>query len=60
VKYAWIDRHRAMYPLALMCALLAVSLNGFRAWLRGGSPNRKRCCGRPKIDPAKPVVPIQN
>ena len=42
VKYAWIDRHRAMYPLALMCALLAVSLNGFRAWLRGGSPDRKR------------------
>ena len=42
MKYAWIDRHRAMYPLALMCALLAVSLNGFRAWLRGGSPDRKR------------------
>ena len=42
MKYAWIDRHRTMYPLALMCALLAVSLNGFRAWLRGGSPDRKR------------------
>ena len=42
MKYAWIERHRASYPLALMCALLAVSLNGFRAWLRGGSPDRKR------------------
>src|SRR5690349_24850654 len=42
VKYAWIERHRAIYPLALMCALLAVSLNGFRAWLRGGSPDRQR------------------
>jgi putative transposase len=42
VKYAWIERHRALYPLALMCALLAVSLSGFRAWLRGGSPDRKR------------------
>ena len=42
MKYAWIDRHRAMYPLALMCALLEVSLNGFRAWLRGGSPDRQR------------------
>ena len=42
MKYAWIDRHRAIYPLALMCALLAVSLNGFRAWLRGGSPDRHR------------------
>jgi len=42
VKYAWIERHRAIYPLGLMCALLAVSLNGFRAWLRGGSAARKR------------------
>jgi len=42
VKYAWIERHRGSYPLALMCALLVVSLSGFRAWLRGGSPDRKR------------------
>ena len=42
MKYAWIEQHRAMYPLALMCALLMVSLNGFRAWLRGGDPDRKR------------------
>jgi putative transposase len=42
VKYAWIKRHRAIYPLGLMCALLAVSLSGFRAWLRGGSPDRQR------------------
>ena len=42
MKYAWIERHRAIYPLALMCALLSVSLNGFRAWLRGGDPDRKR------------------
>jgi putative transposase len=42
VKYAWIAEHRAVYPLALMCALLSVSVNGFRAWLRGGPPDRKR------------------
>jgi putative transposase len=42
VKYAWIDGHRASYPLALMCALLTVSVNGFRAWLRGGDPKRQR------------------
>jgi putative transposase len=42
VKYAWIERHRSLYPLALMCALLAVSVNGFRAWLRGGSIDRER------------------
>lgn len=42
MKYAWIEPHRAIYPLALMCSLLQVSVNGFRAWLRGGSPDRKR------------------
>jgi putative transposase len=42
VKYAWIERHRSFYPLALMCALLMVSVNGFRAWLRGGSADRER------------------
>jgi putative transposase len=42
VKYAWIERHRSLYPLSLMCALLVVSVNGFRAWLRGGSPDRER------------------
>jgi putative transposase len=42
VKYAWIERHRSLYPLALMCTLLMVSVNGFRAWLRGGSGNRQR------------------
>lgn len=42
MKYAWIKRHRASYPMGLMCALLVVSLSGFRAWLRGGSPDRKR------------------
>jgi putative transposase len=44
VKYAWIKRHRSLYPLSLMCTLLTVSVNGFRAWLRGSrapaAPNR--------------------
>jgi putative transposase len=42
VKYAWIERHRSLYPLSLMCALLMVSVNGFRAWLRGGIADRER------------------
>jgi putative transposase len=42
VKYAWIAQHRAIYPLALTCSLLSVSVNGYRAWLRGGDPDRKR------------------
>lgn len=42
VKYAWIDGQRKAYPLPAMCATLAVSLSGYQAWKRGGTPNRKR------------------
>ena len=42
MKYAWIEEHRKNWPLALLCTLLEVSLSGFRAWRRGGSPGRKR------------------
>jgi transposase InsO family protein len=33
VKYACIAQHRAEYPIALMCRVLAVSRAGFYAWL---------------------------
>lgn len=42
MKYAWIDTQRKAYPLPVMCETLAVSVSGYRAWKRGGNPNRKR------------------
>jgi len=42
MKYAWIDTQRKAYPLPAMCETLTVSISGYRAWKRGGSPNRKR------------------
>jgi len=42
VKYAWIEQERATYPLAILCDVLTVSVNGYRAWRRGGTPSRKR------------------
>jgi putative transposase len=42
VKYAWIDGQRKLFPLPAMCETLAVSVSGYRAWQRGGSPTRKR------------------
>jgi len=42
VKYAWIDAHRKAYPLPAVCETLTVSISGYRAWKRGGSPQRKR------------------
>lgn len=42
MKYAWIDGQREAYPLPAMCASLDESLSGYRAWRRGGTPNRKR------------------
>jgi putative transposase len=42
VKYAWIDPQRRHYPLLVLCEVLSVSLNGYRAWKRGGTPERQR------------------
>jgi len=42
MKYAWIDGQRKAYPLPAMCGTLSVSISGYRAWKRGGSPHRKR------------------
>jgi transposase InsO family protein len=42
VKYAWIDTHGKSYALAEACSVLGVSISGYRAWKRGGTPDRKR------------------
>lgn len=42
MKYAWIDTQRAHYALSEMCPVLDVSIGGYRAWKRGGKPERKR------------------
>ena len=41
MKYAWIDMQKG-FSLAEMCAVLDVSVSGYRAWKRGGTPERKR------------------
>lgn len=42
MKYAWIDEQRQEFTLAEMCEVLDASISGYRAWKRGGSPDRKR------------------
>ena len=42
MKYAWIAEHGKAFALKEMCAVLAVSISGYRAWKRGGTPQRKR------------------
>ena len=42
MKYAWIDEQRKVYELDVMCKVLDVSESGYRAWKRGGKPDRKR------------------
>ena len=42
MKYAWIDAQRRDYPLPDMCEVLAVSISGWRAWRRGGTPDSSR------------------
>jgi len=42
VRYAWIVQQVRQYPLLSLCDALSVSVNGYRAWKRGGTPVRKR------------------
>ncbi len=42
MKYARIDEQRKVYELDEMCRVLDVSESGYRAWKRGGKPDRKR------------------
>lgn len=42
MKYAWIDAHRRHYPMPELCEALAVSISGWRAWKRGGTPGSQR------------------
>jgi putative transposase len=42
VKYAWIAEQGQRYPLVELCGVLDGSISGYRAWKRGGRPNRKR------------------
>lgn len=51
MKYAWIEQERATYPLAILCDVLTVSVNGYRAWKRDGTPSRKRLAIR-KVSPS--------
>jgi putative transposase len=42
VRYAWVHAQRKAFPLPAMCDALQVSVSGYRAWSRGGTPSRKR------------------
>jgi putative transposase len=39
MKYAFIERHRAEWPVCVQCSVLGVSVNGYRKYLR-----RRRSC----------------
>ena len=41
MKYAWIKEHSGAFTLTEMSAVLDVSISGYRAWKRGGTPTRK-------------------
>lgn len=42
VKFAWFETQCRHYPLSALCEVLGVSVNGYRAWKRGGTPERQR------------------
>jgi putative transposase len=48
VRYAFIERHKRIWPVADQCRVLEVAASGFRAW-------RKRQSGKPRAAPGKRV-----
>ena len=42
MKYAWIEQHRSMYAVTMMCELLSVSRSGLNA-ARGREPSKRSC-----------------
>lgn len=42
MKVAWIAEQVKVFSLAEVCDVLDVSVSGYRAWKRGGKPDRKR------------------
>lgn len=42
MKYVWVDQNTEVFALTEMCAVLDMSISGYRAWKRGGTPGRKR------------------
>ena len=42
MKYAWIAGQGKAFALSEMCEVLDVSISGYRAWKRGGAPDRQR------------------
>jgi putative transposase len=42
VKFAWIDTQCRHYSLSALCEVLGESVNCYRAWKRGGTPERQR------------------
>ena len=51
MRYAFIERHRTIWPIVDQCRVLEVAASGFRAW-------RKRGFGKPRATPGGRVTDL--
>lgn len=49
MKYAWIEKHRQVYPTTMMCELLSVSRSGLNA-ARGRAPSKRSLDDRQLVE----------
>ena len=42
MKFAFIAKHRSIWPVAWLCSALGLSRSGFHAWLRRSPSKRDR------------------
>ena len=57
MKYAWIDAQRGAFDLSELCRVLGVSISGYRAWQRGGTPRRQCLSDGAAVGPARRSTP---
>lgn len=55
MKFAWIDTQCRHYPLSALYEVHDVSVNGYRAWKRGGTPKRQRLSGAQLLMPIRTI-----
>ena len=55
MKFAFIAKHKRVWPLSWLCSALGVSRSGFHAWLTR-KPREAVFLGRPELEGTLPVL----